>query len=80
MRCVVQLQDGGGAAAAVDLTGCQQACEMAQPECDAIVYNSVLQACFLKSGPSGESCQVGLHPPCQLLHDHYVMQSCIQFE
>ncbi|DBA95832.1 TPA: hypothetical protein ACH3X1_001379 [Trebouxia sp. C0004] len=50
-------QDGGGSAAAVDLTGCQQACEMAQPECDAIVYNSVLQACFLKSGPSGESCQ-----------------------
>ncbi|DBA99225.1 hypothetical protein WJX82_007713 [Trebouxia sp. C0006] len=50
-------QDGGGSAAAVDLIGCQQACELAQPECDAIVYNSVLQACFLKSGPSGESCQ-----------------------
>lgn len=59
--CGVCVQNGGGSAAAVDLTGCQQACEMAQPECDAVVYNSVLQACFLKSGPSGGSCQVRVH-------------------
>lgn len=52
------LQDGAGAPVAVDLTGCQQACEMAQPTCDAVVYNSVLQACFLKSGPSQQLCQV----------------------
>lgn len=47
-----------GSAAAVSMTGCQQACEMAQPECDAIAYNAKLQACFLKQNPSGDTCQV----------------------
>ena len=47
-----------GSATAVSLTGCQQACEMAQPDCDAIVYNPTLQACFLKQRPSTQLCQV----------------------
>ena len=47
-----------GSAAPVDLTGCQQACEMAQPDCDAVVFNPTLQACFLKKGPSTQLCQV----------------------
>lgn len=55
-----RLQGGAGSAAAVGLTGCQQACEMAQPECGAIAYNADLQACFLKQGPSGDTCQVGV--------------------
>lgn len=53
------MQGGAGSAAAVGLTGCQQACEMAQPDCDAIAYNAKLQACFLKQDPSDDTCQVG---------------------
>lgn len=53
------VQDGGGSAAAVDLMGCQQACELAQPRCDAIAFNADLQACFLKQNPSTDLCQVG---------------------
>ena len=55
------MQAGAGSAAAVGLIGCQQACEMAQPSCDAIVYNADLQDCFLKSAPSADSCQVRMH-------------------
>ena len=55
----LSMQGGAGSAAAVGLTGCQQACEMAQPDCDAIAYNAKLQACFLKQDPSDDTCQVG---------------------
>ena len=66
---VVYVQGGVGSAAAVSLIGCQQACGMAQPECDAIAYNAKLQACFLKQNPSGDTCQV--RNPCTVeIHDH----------
>ena len=59
MNIVRIAQEGGGSAAAVDLLGCQQACELAQPRCDAIAFNADLQACFLKQNPSSDLCQVG---------------------